>query len=130
MEIIKFGTITSQTFFDTQHRTECLDVHITGVDADVVRYLCCCSNEGMFREACDMFQNHQIMQVVKEMMGLVKKYKFPGPIGCILTVFGDAPDAPDACIVRAFTYNQLGDMDPLVKEFDEFIDKMMQTADA
>ena len=127
MEIIKFGTITSQTFFDTQHRTGCLDVHITGVDADVVRYLCCCSNEGMFREACDMFQNHQIMQVVKEMMGLVKKYKFPGPIGCILTVFGETPGA---CIVRAFTYNELGNMDPLVKELDEFIDKMMQTADA
>ena len=127
METVKFENITLQTFLDTKYHTEHLDVHITGVDADVVRYLCCCSNEGMFWEACDMFWNHQIMQVVKEMIRLVQKYKFPGPIGCILTVFGETPGA---CIVRAFTYNELGNMDPLVKELNWFIDRMMQTADA
>ena len=131
MEIIKFETIVSQAFLDAKYHTECLDVHITGVDANVVRHLCCCSNEGMFQRACDMFQNHQVIQVVKEMMRLVKKYDFPGPIGYILTVFGDAPDTPDTCIIRAFSYNELGNMDPLIKEFDEFIDdKMMQAADA
>ena len=127
---IKLGIIMSQKFRDAKYHTECLDVRITGVDANVVRYLCCCSSEWMFWKACDMFGDHQVMQVVKEMMRLVKKYNFPGPIGYILTVFGDDPGTPDACIIRAFTYNELGNMDPLVKEFDEFIDKMMQTANA
>lgn len=122
METVKIGTITLQTSSDPQYGTECLDVHITGVDADIVRHLCRCSNERMFQEACDTFGNHQIMQVVKEMIRLVKRHKFPGPIGCILTVFGEK--APDACIIRVFTYNELGNMGPLVKEFIGWYIKM------
>lgn len=66
------------------------------------------------------------MHVVNEMMKLVKKHNFPGPIGCILTVFDDAPNV---CIIRAFTYNGLGNMEPLVKELNGFIETM-QAANA
>lgn len=127
MGAIKFDSILPVIFHNWGHYgTECLDVHIAGVDPDVVRHLCRCGGEGMFREVCDMFRNHQVVKVVEEMMRLVKKYDFPGPIGCILTVFSDGPND---CIIRAFTYNGLGNMEPLVNEFNGFVE-IMEAANA